>query len=362
MADFKQVCEAAKKIKASDVHIVSDEQIYCRVNGKIVPLPDMLMSQKEVKQSILDTSSPKALAILGKQKHVTYAADIEDIGKVRFALYFNRQEFALSARFIPDDLTKMLGLLPNPQIESFLDQNRGLILVGSPSGEGKSTTVASMLNYINNKHDRLIFTVENPVEYVHKDNRSTFIQRSIPIDIVDFYDGLSEAARIAPDIVVTDSISYDDAFDQALTLSESGCMVIALTEGGDCQQIIERVIKSRKIEDQASFRSRLATQLMLTVGQRLCPMAVSSMTRVPIFDIMENTQQSKIFIRNDNLTMFRTVQQEHERAASGGRTDTLARTFDKQLQTLLAEGKITRETAYDLAVNKQSFPLPKKGV
>ena len=344
MSELGKIWELVKSKKPSDIHLISGQRLYYRVNG-ILESFDSIIGEDQIKKIILSTSTPKAREILGHQKQVTYASNVDEIGRVRFSVYFERSHFAISLKIINENFMSLDELGINEIQKKALFQNSGLVLVGSPSGEGKSTTIASILNYMNKSYRKSIYTIENPVEWVYKDDKSSFIQRSIPVDISNFYNGLCEAYRVDPDVVFTDSIVYADALDQALSLAESGRLVIAATEGGDCLQIIERLTGLRVPEERENLQQRIANQLRMIISQRLVP--TISGDRKAIFDIMVNTVQMRDLIKKNNLSMFRTIQAQK---VNDGMLN-----FDNQLRSLVAKKIIETKTALDFAIDKTNF-------
>ncbi len=345
MSELVKIWDLVKAKKPSDIHLSPNQKVYYRVNGVLEKL-DTIVTEDQIKKIILSTSTPKAREILGHQRQVTYAENVDGIGRLRFSAFFERGHFAISLRVIENSFLDLEDLGFNDVQKKALFQQSGLVLVGSPSCEGKSTTIASILNYMNHNFQKSIYTIENPVEFVYQDDKAAFIQRSIPVDISNFYNGLCEAYRVDPDVVVTDSVVYADALDQALTLAESGCLVIAATDGGDCLQIIERLTGLRVPEERENLRQRIANQLRMIISQRLVP-TVNNESRKPIFDIMINTVQMKELIKKNNVSMFRTIQSQKE--ADG------MRSFDKQLQTLVGKKIISMKTAIEFAIDKNKF-------
>ena len=345
MSELTKIWELLKSKDVSDIHLFPNQQVYYRINGVLEKL-NMIVREDQIKKIILSTSTPKAREILGHQRQVTYAENVEGLGRLRFSVFFERGHFALSLRIINNKFIELEDLGINEMQKKCLFQHSGLVLVGSPSCEGKSTTIASILNYMNHNFEKSIYTIENPVEFVYKDDRAAFIQRSIPVDIANFYNGLCEAYRVDPDVVVTDSIVYTDALNQALNLCESGCTVIAATDGGDSLQIIERLINMRGPDERDNFRQRIAAHLKMIISQRLVPMADNT-GRKAIFDIFINTIQMKALIKNNNLSMFRTIQAQNE--------STGMRTFDNQLRNLLRKRMITQKTAMEFAIDKANI-------
>lgn len=343
MTELLKICQMVKVKGASDIHLFPDQPIFYRLNGVIEKLDGIILNEDQIKKIILETSSPKAREILGKQRQVTYAEDVATVGRLRFSVFLDKSKFAIAIRFINQKFLELEDLGFGEGVRKIVSQPSGLILVGSPSGEGKTSTIAALLNFINRHFEKSIFTIENPVEYVFKDEKSAFIQRSIPVDISNFYNGLCEAYRVDPDVVVSDSINYSDAMDQALTLCESGCMVIGSTEGGDSQQIVDRLISCREPGDREALRARIASQLKMIISQRLVPRDDQG-GRIAIFDVLINTPQMKALIRNNNMAMFRTLQNQGEIAGM--------KTFDSQLAGLVRKRVVTQKTASEYAIDK----------
>ncbi|GAB1352591.1 type IV pilus twitching motility protein PilT [Erysipelotrichia bacterium] len=343
MSELMRVCQLVKVKGASDMHLFPDQPVFYRLNGQLEKLDSVQLSEDQIKKIILETSTPKAREILGKQRQVTYAEEVPTVGRLRFSVFLDKGKFALAIRFINEKFFELDELGFTEGVRKVISQPSGLILVGSPSCEGKTSTIAAMLNFINRHFEKSIFTIENPVEYVFKDDKAAFIQRSIPVDISNFYNGLCEAYRVDPDVVVSDSINYPDAMDQALTLCESGCVVIGSTEGGDCQQILERLINCREPADREALRARIAAQLKMIVSQRLVPREDKT-GRVAIFDIMINTPQMKALVRNNNMSMFRALQGQGEIAGM--------KTFDSQLAHLVRKRIVSQKVGSDFAIDK----------
>lgn len=346
MSHLTEICKLVKENWGSDFHIATEQPVFYKVKGTLKKFDKMVLDQDQIKKIILATSSPKAREILGKMKQVTYATNVDEVGRLRLSVYFERNKFAISARILSDNFLELDDIGFNESARKIISQPSGLILVGSPSGEGKTSTIAAILNFINKHFEKSIFTVENPVEFVFKDKKSSFIQRSIPVDSTDFYNGLCEAYRIMPDVVMTDSIGYPDAMDQALSLAESGRLVIAATGGGDSQQIIERLINSRNYKQRDYVRNQIALQLKLVISQRLIPTRCKT-DRIAIFDTLILTGQLKTLIRSNSMSMFRALHSQGE--------VTGMKTFDSELAKLLRKQAIDKKTAKEFSVDKSRF-------
>ncbi|MBF0500071.1 MAG: Flp pilus assembly complex ATPase component TadA [Candidatus Riflebacteria bacterium] len=341
MSELLKTVADVRKSGATDIHLSAGEKIFVRRGGVLSIISDHKVTEDEIKKVILATSTPKAREILGKNRQVNYTYE-DGVSKERYrvAASFCRGKFALAIRMLPAQPPKMADLGLPDAIRKVLAKQSGLIMVGSPSGQGKTTTIASLLDFINTHYEKHIITVENPVEIKFKDDRSSFLQRGIGLDVPNFFGGLDEAYRLDPDVVMTDSLNYRDALDQAMFLCEAGCLVIGATEGGSCQHLLERVIHWRSAEEHDGFRGKIATHLSMIISQRLVPRA-DEKGLVAVFDIMVNTQQVKAMIKNDNLSMIKTIQEQDQ--ASG------MQTFDRHLQTLVKKNVITSKTAVEYA-------------
>jgi twitching motility protein PilT len=335
MPDLQKVLTELRKTGVSDLHVFPGEVCFSRRDGVLSPMPELRFSEDEVKKVILSTSAPKAREILGKHRQVNYSFQDSSGERYRFAVYFDKGKFAFSVRIIPAQPMKLQDLgLPDP-IKKLLSKTSGLIIVGSPSGQGKTTTISAILEFINQHFEKNIITIENPVEITFKDQRSSFIQRSIPLDVSNFYEGLNEAFRMDPDIVVCDSLIYKDVLDQALFLCESGCQVIGAMDGGDCQKLLERILFSRTKEERETVRSRLMTHLNFVVCQRLINRTDSG--RTAVFDIVVNTLQLKTILKGDNMSLLRTPQETDKESGM--------MTYERCLQGLINKMVVTPATA-----------------
>ncbi|MFZ2959085.1 MAG: ATPase, T2SS/T4P/T4SS family [Candidatus Ozemobacteraceae bacterium] len=341
MAELLKILVEVRKAGATDLHASPGEKAFLRRMGMLEIMPDHKVSEDDIKKFILATSTPKIREILGKHRQVNYAYEDPASGeRYRVAISFIRGKFALAIRLLQKQSPKMAELgLPEP-IRKVLAKQSGLIIVGSPSGQGKTTTIASLLEFINSHYEKNIITIENPVEIKFTDDRSSFVQRGIPLDVPNFFEGLNEAYRLDPDVVMTDSISYSDALDQALFLCEAGCMVIAATEGGSCQQMLERIIHGRTADERDGLRGKLATHLSMIISQRLVPKA-DEKGLVAVFDILVNTQAVRALLKNNNLVMMKNLQEQDQ--ASG------MQTFDRHLMAMVKGSVITPKTAVTYA-------------
>lgn len=346
MADLLKLLADIRKAGGTDLHATSGDPVYVRRNGILDALADSRSTEDDVRKAILATSTPKAREILGKQRQVNYAWTSESGDRTRFSAYFSKGKFAFAARLLPAAPPKMADLgLPEP-LRKVLAKQTGLIIVASASGQGKTTTIASLLEFINAHFEKNILTIENPVEIHFTDERSSFVQRGIPLDVPNFVEGLNEAYRLDPDVVMTDSLIYRDVQDQALFLCEAGSMVIGAYDGGNCQQILERLICGRPPEERDGFRGKLATYLSMIISQRLVPRQ-EGRGLVAVFDILVNTPQVRALIKNDNLVMIKTLQEQDQ--ASGMQTS------DRHLLALVKKNVVASQVAIAYADDAQEM-------
>lgn len=324
----------------SDLHIFPGETCFIRRDGILEPLMGVSFSEKEVKEIILKTGSNRAREILGRSRQVNYSCKFPRIGRLRFSAYYDKDKFALAIRLLAAKVPEFSEIGLPEALKKVFSHPSGLVIVGSPSGNGKTTTIASILNFFNSHFEKCVMTVENPVEIEFRDQRCSFIQRSIPLDIQNFYVGLKEAYRLEPDVVMTDSVNYVDTLDQSLLLCESGRFVIGAADGGSCQQIIERAIHARPEKDRESFRARLALHLTAIISQRLVRRS-DGKGRIAVFDILVNTSQVRKLIKNENLVMLKSLQEQDQLSGM--------QSFDQHLTALVRKSVVSPSDAAEIA-------------
>ena len=336
MADFAKILSDLKKADYSDLHIYPGEICFAREKGRLSELKNVKFTEDELKKIILGTSSPKAREVLGKQKQVNYSYEDSAGHRYRFSVFFSKGKFALSVRFIPSSPAVLADLGLPDQFKKILAKPSGLIIVGGPSGHGKTTTISALVDFINQHFEKNIITVENPVEIKYKDNLSSIIQRGIPLDVPNFFEGLNEAYRLDPDVIVTDSIGYKDALDQAFFLCEAGCMVIAASDGEDSQKILEKIINSRPTEERETVKEKLVAHLNMVICQRLIHHI--DLSRSAVFDIIISTPLIRNVLKGEgSLNMLKSLQDQDKEWGMS--------TFEKCLRKRLDKLQITPAVA-----------------
>jgi len=344
--NIDDILTEAIKLKASDVHIVAGATPIIRVNGELlnygnVPL-NPLDTEKLVKQVVNDNQFQNLMEF--GEYDFSYAIP----GKSRFRVnaYKQRGSFGMALRIIPYDIPSMesLGL---PDIISELTRlPRGLILVTGPTGSGKSTTLATMINKINAERKCHILTLEDPIEYLHKHNKSIVNQREIGADTLSFSSGLRAALREDPDVILVGEMRDLETIAIAVTAAETGHLVLSTLHTIGAPETIDRIIDVFPPHQQQQIRVQLASVLQAIITQQLLPRS-DGKGRVAAFEVMVATPALKNLIREDQIHQVQTAIQTGAKFKM--------QTMDSALLNLYKTGTISKDTAIGRAVSAEEM-------
>ena len=284
-----EILKAAIQRGASDIHIKSGDHVRARIVGSLVPITDQRLSNDQV----------KALAIkMMPHEHDRDRIDdlldydcswgLPGLGRFRVNILRQRGSFMIVMRVIPIEVPSFEDLKLPPILAKIADHERGLILVTGVTGSGKSSTMAAMIGWINAHKQRHIVTLENPIEFLHRDQKSSITQRDIGTDTPSFVAGLRASLRQDPDVLLIGEMRDKEAIDTALKAAETGHLVISTVHTKNAVQTISRLIAVFEPAEQDMVRIRLSEQLQAVVSQRLIP-TKDGKGRVPACEIMPVT-------------------------------------------------------------------------
>lgn len=349
MADLnrlKAIFQKAVDIGASDVHIVPGENAIYRIDGDLKKLEDGdTLSAKEAESLISLTLRPDLVDRLKKLKEIDYSFNF-DGSRVRANVFFERGNVAGSFRFIPAQVKSFEELGLPPILKDFAKREQGLLIITGPTGHGKSTTIASMIDYINETFSRHIVTVEDPIEYIFKNKKSIISQREYGNDTLSFKRALRSVLREDPDVVFVGEMRDVETFEAVLTIAETGHLVFTTLHTNDAAQTPGRIIDTFPKNQQSQVRQQLANVLSGVVSQRLIPKA-SGKGRVLASEIMVANSAIKNLIRESKLHQINSIIQT---SASEGMI-----TLDKVLADLVSRGEITLEEALQWTSDAKAF-------
>ncbi len=344
---FKRAIEAG----ASDLHIKAGDIVRARIAGELVPLTDQKISNAQVRQLAM-----KLIPLEKDRERIDEITDYDcswglpGMGRFRVNILKQRGTFMIVIRVIPIEIPTFADLRLPKVLERVAQYERGLVLVTGVTGSGKSSTMAAIIDYINRNYKRHIVTLENPIEFLHRDLNSSVTQRDVGMDTPSFEEGLRAALRQDPDVLLIGEMRDKVTIDTALKAAETGHLVISTVHTKNAVQTLSRLIAVFAPEEQAMIRVRLADSIRSVVSQRLIP-TTDGKGRVVACEVMVVTGT----IRDCILDIDR-MDEIHDLIEEG--KDTYgSQTFDQHLTALVQEELISFEVAKAAANNPNDFDL-----
>jgi len=338
----------------SDIHFKSGAAPLLRVHGKLIPAGMEAFSAQNVEDIAEALMSPEQKRAFDAEHELDFAHSIDDVSRFRINIYRQRGTTALTLRVVPLKVNTFEDLhLPAEALKKLASESRGLILITGVTGAGKTTTMNSMLDYINENFCYNIVTVEDPIEYYHKDKKSSISQREVGLDTKSYAKALKYALRQDPDVVVIGEMRDFEAISAAITAAETGHLVLSTIHTMDASQTIDRIVDAYPPHQQSSVRSQFANVIKGIVAQRLVTKK-DGLERLPATEILLGTSLVKKLISDGKLSdLNKTIDQ----GAYYG-----MHTFDSDLLALFKKGLITSDEALDKATNPDDMTLNLKGI
>src|SRR5687768_6106610 len=351
---MKEIIKAAVDRGASDLHIKSGDAFRARIHGKLVPLTKQALTSEQTKQIALHLiTNEDDKKRFDDMRDYDCSWFAEGIGRFRVNIMKQRGSYMIVMRVIPLEVPTFQKLQLPPILAKIAEAERGMILVTGVTGSGKSSTMAAMVNYINQHENRHILTLENPIEFLHRDSRSSITQREIGSDTVDFKMGLRAALRQDPDVIMIGEMRDAETVDTAIKAAETGHLLISTLHTPDAQSTILRIMAMFPPEEQEVVRIRLSETLHSVVSQRLLPRADGN-GRAVAAEILVVTPAVR-----DMIADGKRIGEIRDYIADG-RDQYGMQTFDQHLADLVQSGEVTFETAMAAATNPSDFELRMK--
>jgi twitching motility protein PilT len=349
---LKIACERS----ASDLHLKVGNYPYLRVDGELQPL-------LEAKRLTAEDTLNIALSMMTnrqKQKfkdnaELDMAYGVMGLGRFRCNFFQQRGSIAIVLRVIPTQLFSIADLNLPKVIEKLCDERRGMILVTGTTGSGKSTTLASMIDQINSSRTEHIITIEDPIEFLHRDKKAFVNQREVEVDTKSFGDALRSALRQDPDVILVGEMRDLETIHTALVAAETGHLVFSTLHTLDATETIHRIISVFPPHQQKQIRLQLASVLRAVISMRLVRKA-DGIGRVPAVEILVTTEFIRDCIINQEKT--RLIRE----AVAGGTSQYGMQTFDQSLYNLYITKLITYDEALRQATNADEFRLRVEGI
>ncbi len=353
---INDLLKIAVERKASDLHLKVGSFPVIRIDGSLTPLAEMRRLMQE------DTIAMAFSIMSARQKEkfknnfeIDIAYNVPNLGRFRCNIFQQRGTVGLVLRVIPARILSIKDLLLPPVLEKICQEQRGLVLCTGTTGSGKSTTLAAMIDHINATRNEHVMTVEDPIEFLHRDKKSLVNQREVDVDTKGFSVALRSALRQDPDVILVGEMRDYETIETALTAAETGHLVFSTLHTLDATETINRIIAVFPPHQQKQIRLQLGAVLKAVISLRLMPRA-DGLGRVPAAEVLIRTNYVRECIENKEKTKY------IKDAIQQGTSQYGMQTFDQSLYSLYKSGLITLDEALKRSTNPNEFKLRIQGI
>ena len=321
---------------ASDIHLTVGSVPIFRIDGNLIAHKDTVITADDTEQIARSILTDKQWERLQKEREIDLSYGIPRLSRFRVNIFFQRNNLSLAFRVIPRNIPQLEDLHLPEVLKDITRRPHGLVLVTGPTGSGKSTTLASMIDYMNRHSSRHIITLEDPIEYIHKHNQSIIDQREVGFDTTSFQLGLRACLRQDPDVILVGEMRDLDTISTAITAAETGHLVLGTLHTQDVSTTMDRIIDAFPAYQKEQIRILLASVLEAIISQRLFPKAQQS-GRIASTEILINNSAIKNLIRNEKMHQIpNTLQTSKELGMH---------TMEMDIRQKLKDGLISRKHA-----------------
>ena len=354
--ELNEILTIAVKAKGSDIHIKSGLPPVVRINGKLHPIPNaQRLAVETVNTMAYGMMNERQKGIFEDQYEVDLAYGVGGLGRFRVSVYRQRGSISMVFRAIPVTVPTLETLNLPPVLKKICAEERGLVLVTGTTGSGKSTTLAAMIDYINERRSCNIITIEDPVEYLHKDKKSIISQREVGLDTLSFSSALRSSLRQDPDVILVGEMRDLETIETAMNAAETGHLVMSTLHTLDAAETINRIISVFPPFHQRQVRMQLSGVVKGVVSQRLVP-RMDGKGRVPAVEVMLGTARIRDCIDDKEKT------KQIPEAIGQGFVTYGMQTFDQSLMQLYTKKFISYDEALRQSSNPDDFALKVSGI
>jgi twitching motility protein PilT len=354
--ELNEILGIAMKAKGSDIHLKAGSPPIVRIDGQLRAIPQAeRLASDTVRAMAFSIMNERQKKILDETYEVDLSYGVPGLGRFRVNAFAQRGTICMVIRAIPIAIPNMETLNLPPVLKKLAMERRGLILVTGTTGSGKSTTLASMIDYINENRTCNIITIEDPVEFLHKDKKSLISQREVGIDTLAFGRALTASLRQDPDVILVGEMRDIETIETALTAAETGHLVLSTLHTLDAAETVNRIISVFPPFHQRQVRMQLSAVLKGVVSQRLV-LRCDAKGRVPAVEVMIGTARVRDCIDDEIKT------KQIQDAIAQGFTAYGMQTFDQSLMQLLTKKLISYEEALSQSSNPDDFALKFSGI
>ena len=344
--DLKELLKLSIKEKASDLHLTENSPPVLRIDGKLVLTENKVLTRDELKKSIYGILSDSQKEKFEHDRELDFSLALEGLERFRVNVHIQKGSVEAAFRRIPQFVPSIKELGLPPSILDFARKPSGLVLITGPTGSGKTTTLASMIEVLNKERACMIMCIEDPIEYIHKNKKAIIKQREVYSDTHSFAEALKRCLRQDPDVIVVGEMRDLETISTALTAAETGHLVLATLHTPDAPQTVERIIDVFPSHQQQQVRLQLSACLQGVASQILLPRA-SGEGRVLASEILVATPAIRNLIRERSVEQIPTAIQTGVQYGM--------HTMDMSLKLLFEEGIITYEDAVSQVKNLEEF-------
>ncbi len=353
---INDLLKMAVERKASDLHLKVSGFPILRIDGVLTPMTDMRrLMQEDTIAMAFSIMSARQKERFKNDLEIDIAYSVPNLGRFRCNIFQQRGTVGLVLRVIPARILTVRDLLLPPVLEKICSEQRGLILCTGTTGSGKSTTLAAMIDQINATRNEHIMTIEDPIEFLHRDKKSIINQREVEVDTKGFSVALRSALRQDPDVILVGEMRDYETIETALTAAETGHLVLSTLHTLDATETVNRIIAVFPPHQQKQIRLQLGAVLKSVISLRLMPRA-DGLGRVPAAEVLIRTAYVRECIENKEKTKL------IKEAIAAGTSQYGMQTFDQSLYQLYKSGLITLEEALKRATNPNEFKLKIQGI
>jgi len=304
--EINEILYQAVQAGASDVHITVASPPIMRVNGQLIRMSDTRLMPDDTMNLIQKMLSPKQIDEFEERGELDFSYSNPGLGRFRVNIYKQRGSYCMALRVVALSIPSMESLKLPPVIKELANKQRGLILVTGPTGSGKSTTLASMIDYMNKNKNEHIMTIEDPIEYLHKHDKSVVNQREIGNDSMSFSNALRAALRQDPDVILVGEMRDLETISTAITAAETGHLVLSTLHTIGAAKTVDRIIDVFPPHQQQQIRIQLASVIEAVISQQIMPRSDET-GRIAAFEVMIANSAIRNLIREGKTHQIQTV-------------------------------------------------------
>ena len=332
--DLRATLKIMVEKAASDLHVTAYSPMHLRIDEKLVPVNDKMLSPKETREAVYELLTDIQIKLFEKEWELDFALEIKELARFRINVFYQRGSVGCAIRIIPFEVWTFDQCgLPVGGVTGRCSKQKGLILFTGATGSGKSTSMASMIDFINANRACHIVTIEDPIEYVHKNKKAVVDQREIYRDTHSFNDSLKRVLRQDPDVILIGEMRDLETIESALIIAETGHLVLATLHTSDAAQTVNRIVDVFPAHQQEQIKTQLSFVLLAILSQQLVPKAGKS-GRALALELLTATPAIRSLIREGKVHQIYSTIQTSQRDGMKTMNQSLAELCDKGIATM----------------------------